>query len=144
MISVFLINIMVVAVAVMVHYEFLYRITLYIPKMKINHRYRIVFGVCGALIAHAFEIWIFAIAYYFMNKAEGWGRLTGNFNNSLMDCGYFSFTVFTTLGFGDIQPNGDMRYLTGIESLTGLVLITWTASFLYFEMQRHWGVVRNP
>ena len=130
---------MVVAVAVMVHYEFLYRLTLYIPKMKINHRYRIVFGVCGALIAHAFEIWIFSVAYYFMNRTDGWGHLSGNFNGSLMDCGYFSFTVFSTLGFGDIEPNGDLRYLTGIESLTGLVLITWTASFLYFEMQRHWG-----
>lgn len=139
MISVFLINTLVVAVSVMVHYEFLYRITLFIPKMKINHRYRIVFGVCGALIAHAFEIWIFAVAYYFMNRTDGWGHLSGSFDGSLMDCGYFSFTVFTTLGFGDIQPNGDLRYLTGIESLTGLVLITWTASFLYFEMQRHWG-----
>ena len=126
MISVFLINTMVVAVSVMVHYEFLYRITLFIPKMKISHRYRIVFGVCGSLIAHAFEIWIFAIAYYFMNKSDKWGHLSGSFDGSLMDCGYFSFTVFTTLGFGDIQPNGDLRYLTGIESLTGLVLITWT------------------
>jgi hypothetical protein len=24
--------------------------------------------------------------------------------------------------------------------LTGLVLITWTASFLFLEMQRHWTV----
>jgi hypothetical protein len=56
-----------------------------------------------------------------------------------MDCAYFSFTVFTTLGFGDIQPMGNIRYITGIEALTGLVLITWTASFLYYEMQRHWG-----
>jgi hypothetical protein len=29
--------------------------------------------------------------------------------------------------------------LTGLESLTGLVLITWTASFLYYEMQRYWN-----
>jgi len=143
MIYVFLINTMVVAISVVVHYEFLYRITLFIPKMEISHRYRIVFGVFGSLIAHALEIWIFAIAYYFMNRTDGWGHLDGNFNGSLMDCGYFSFTVFTTLGFGDIQPTGDLRYLTGIESLTGLVLITWTASFLYFEMQRHWGADKN-
>ncbi len=135
---VFLINILVVALVVMVHYEFLYRITLYIPKMPIKHRFRIVFGVFGALIAHAFEVWIFAIAYYFMNQSNGWGKLTGNFNGSLLDCGYFSFTVFSTVGFGDIEPIGHIRYLTGIESLTGLVLITWSASFLYFEMQRHW------
>jgi hypothetical protein len=55
-----------------------------------------------------------------------------------MDCVYFSFTVFSTVGFGDIEPTGNLRFLTGIESLTGLVLITWSASFLYFEMQRHW------
>lgn len=138
MVYVFLINSLVVAAVVMVHYEFLYRVTLYIPKMKIKHRLRIVFGVVGALVAHALEIWIFAIVYFFMNLADGWGHLTGNFDGSLMDCGYFSFTVFSTLGFGDIEPIGNLRYLTGVESLTGLVLITWSASFLFFEMQRHW------
>jgi hypothetical protein len=48
------------------------------------------------------------------------------------------FTTCITLGFGAIAPIGDLRYLTGIESLTVLVLITWTASFLYIEMQRYW------
>jgi len=51
---------------------------------------------------------------------------------------YFSFTVYTTVGFGDIYPQGELRFLTGIESLTGLVLITWTASFLYVKMTRYW------
>jgi hypothetical protein len=31
-----------------------------------------------------------------------------------------------------------LRHLTGIEALTGLVLITWSASFLFLEMQRYW------
>ena len=138
MFYVFLINCLVVATAVLVHYEFLFRLSSVIPKMQFKHRYKIVFGVFGALVAHAVEIWLFALAYYLMHKAEGWGELTGNFNGSLMDCVYFSFTVFSTVGFGDIVPIGDLRYLTGIESLTGLVLITWSASFLFFEMQRYW------
>ncbi|MEC4681791.1 MAG: two pore domain potassium channel family protein, partial [Nitrospirota bacterium] len=29
-----------------------------------------------------------------------------------------------------------IRFLTGIEALSGLVLITWTASFLYLQMQK--------
>jgi hypothetical protein len=74
-----------------------------------------------------------------MNKSQNWGTLEGNFDGSLWDCAYFSFTTFTTLGFGDIQPTGDLRFLTGLESLTGLVLITWTASFLYLEMTRYWN-----
>ncbi|MFT6625509.1 MAG: hypothetical protein ACJAZI_001597 [Cycloclasticus sp.] len=138
MISVFILNALVVAIAVIIHYEFLYRISLFIPKMKVRHRLRILFGVFAALIAHAIEIWVFALAFYFMHHAEGWGHLEGNFDGSLLDCSYLSFTTFTTLGFGDIQPFGDLRHLTGVESLTGLVLITWTASFLYYEMQRYW------
>ena len=138
MISVFILNSFVVFLVVMIHYELLFRASVYIPRMRIKHRFRIVFGVFIALTAHAIEIWIFALAYYFMNKTDGWGKLAGNFDGSLLDCGYFSFTTFTTLGFGDIEPTGHLRYLTGIEALTGLVLITWTASFLYFEMQRYW------
>ena len=139
MIITFLVNVLVVMIAVIIHYEFLYRISIFIPKMKIKHRYRIVFGVFGSLIAHVIEVWMFAASYFFIIKYEGWGELTGNFDDSFMDCVYFSFTVFTTVGFGDIEPVGDIRFLSGIESLTGLVLITWSASFLYFEMQRHWG-----
>ncbi|HEX5793272.1 MAG TPA: potassium channel family protein [Rheinheimera sp.] len=138
MFYVFLINCLVVATAVLVHYEFLVRLSSVIPKMQIKHRYKIVFDVFGALVAHMVEIWLFALAYYLMHNAEGWGELTGNFNGSLMDCVYFSSTVFSTVGFGDIVPMGDLRFLTGIESLTGLVLITWSASFLFFEMQRYW------
>ena len=136
---VFFVNTMLIAAVVLIHYEFLYRATLYIPKSKIKHRYRIVFGVFAALIAHAVEVWVFAVAYYEMHHANNWGQLSGSFGGSLMDCAYFSFTVFTTLGFGDIVANGDLRYTTGIESLTGLVLITWTASFLYLEMRSQWN-----
>lgn len=138
MFQVFLINSFIVAIAVFIHYELLYRVSTYIPKMVVKHRFRIVFGVFSSLIAHAIEIWIFAIAYYYLHHSSGWGELKGNFNGSIMDCAYFSFTTYTTLGFGDIEPLGNLRFLTGIESLTGLVLITWTASFLFFEMQRYW------
>ncbi|HQR99557.1 MULTISPECIES: potassium channel family protein [unclassified Polaromonas] len=139
MLTVVLANIAVVSIAVIIHYECLLRLTLLLARVKIRHRLRILLGVGGALLAHAVEVWVFAFAYYFIHHAETWGGLTGNFNGSLMDCVYFSFTTFTTLGFGDIQPTGDLRFLTGIESLTGLVLITWTASFLFVEMQKFWN-----
>lgn len=139
MVIVFIVNILVIALAVIIHYEFLYRITVLMPRLKIRHRFRIVLGVFLALTAHAAEVWVFAISFYLMNKSQNWGTLEGNFDGSLWDCAYFSFTTFTTLGFGDIQPTGDLRFLTGLESLTGLVLITWTASFLYLEMTRYWN-----
>lgn len=138
MFLVFLVNIAVVGLVVIVHYEFLYRLTTHLPRMHMKHRFRIVLGVFTALVAHAAEVWVFALVYYLKHHATGWGHFQGDFDGSLLDCVYFSFTTYTTLGFGDITPHGDLRYLTGIESLTGLVLITWTASFLYLEMQRYW------
>lgn len=138
MAAVFLVNISIIALAVLIHYEFLYRISTAILKMKIKHRFRIVFAVFGALVAHSIEIWLFSITYYLLQNYKEWGHLKGNFDGSLMDCVYFSYTTFTTLGFGDIEPHGHIRHLVGLESLTGLLLITWTASFLYYEMQRYW------
>lgn len=138
MITVILVNLFVIGVAVMIHYEFLHQVTLLMPRVRIPHRFRIVMGVFVALTAHAVEVWIFAVSFFLMHKAEGWGHLEGNFAGTLLDCVYFSFTTYTTLGTGDIVPHGDLRYLTGLESLTGLVLITWSASFLYLEMTRYW------
>ncbi len=136
---VFLINCLVIALAVIIHYEFLYRFTELMPRLAIRHRMRIVIGVFGALTAHAVEVWIFATSYYLMHHAKGWGYLEGNFDGDFLDFVYFSFTCYTTLGTGDIIPIGDIRFLTGLESLTGLVLVTWTASFLYLEMTRYWN-----
>jgi hypothetical protein len=45
---------------------------------------------------------------------------------------------FTTLGLGDLVPVGAVRFMTGTEALTGFVLIAWSASFTFVEMERFW------
>lgn len=143
MLIAFIINSVLVAMAVMIHYEMLYRLSRLMPSLRIKHRYRLVVGIFGALMAHITEIWMFAIGYYFLTHSISIGSLiafdSGESIHSLMDCVYYSFITYTTLGFGDIIPTGTLRFLTGLESLTGLVLITWTASFMYFEMQKYWN-----
>lgn len=131
-------NMMVVMFAVLIHYEFLYRITGLLPRMRIRQRLRIVAIVLITLTGHAVEVWMFAISYFFIHHGDGWGHLQGNFDGTLLDCVYFSFTTYTTLGMGDIEPIGKIRYLVGLEGLSGLVLVTWTASFIYLEMTRYW------
>lgn len=139
MILITLINTLIITTAVIVHYECLMRLNWLMPRLNIWHRFRMVFGVLGALVAHAIEVWIFALGYYLMNASKHLGQLTGNYDGSFMDSVYFSFTTFTTIGFGDITPIGPLKFLTGLEALTGLVLITWTASFLFIEMQKYWN-----
>lgn len=133
-----LLNGVLISLAVIIHYEMLYQFSHFMPRLRIRHRLSIVAGVFVALAAHVVEIWLFGVTYYFLDKAEGWGHLAGEYDGSLLDAVYYSFATFTTLGFGDITPEGELRYLTGLEALTGFVLITWTASFLYLQMTRYW------
>ena len=63
---------------------------------------------------------------------------------SWVDSFYFSVVAVTTVGFGDVYPVGPIRFMTGMEALTGLVMITWSASFTFLEMQRDWPAGRKP
>lgn len=119
-----LINIALVAVAVLIHFEFLTRMTNVLPKLNIRPRSIVLVGIFIALMAHSLEIILFGTAYYLMTMNSIMGYFTGAHSGSWFDCVYYSFTSYTTLGFGDIAPMGHIRFLTGLESLTGLVLIT--------------------
>ena len=136
--TIYFINSFIVASAVLIHYEMLLKLSTIIPGLRMWHRYRVLVGIFGALVAHVAEIWLFAFGYYFMILSDKFGTLKGNFSGDLLDCVYFSFVTYSSLGLGDIYPIGDLRFLTGLEVLTGLVLITWTASFMFLEMQKFW------
>jgi len=141
--TVFIFNGVVIGIAVLLHYEALYRLALLLPKLRIPPRFRVLVGVAGAFMAHVAEVWIFAVGYLLMLKWDAGSKLGGNFDGSLLDCSYFSFTNYTSLGFGDIEPFGHVRFLAGLEGLTGLILIAWTASFMYIEMQKFWLADRD-
>lgn len=140
MIKITLVNLVAVAIVVLIHYEALNLLAKIRVRSKAHHRLRILMDVFGVLLVHCFEIWIFACVYYGLMQFDGFGQLEllSGALITFADCVYYSFTTYTTLGYGDIVPLGGLRYLAGIESLTGLVLITWSASFLFLQMQRHW------
>ena len=71
MFTVTLINALVVMLVVVIHYECLLRLNDWLPRLKLWSRFRIVIGVFGALVAHALEVWCFALAYYLMANAKG-------------------------------------------------------------------------
>ncbi len=139
LVSIFAFNCVVVALTILIHFEVLFRMADTVPSLRIRPRLRVLLGMFGAFVAHVIEIWIFAAAYFILLRSGNFGSLAGNFDGSLIDCCYFSFTTYTSLGFGDVEPFGQMRFLTGLEALTGLMLITWTASFMFLQMQKFWG-----
>jgi len=139
MFFIIIINFIIISLVVMIHYEVLMMLSKILPHLKIKHRFRVAVGLIGALIAHMTEIWIFAFAFYFLIKQESFGRIIGADDASLLDCVYFSIVNYTSLGYGDLVPEGLLRYTAGLEALTGLVLIAMTASFMFVQIQKFWS-----
>ena len=134
------VNLLLVLVNIIIHYETLYLLANKLNVLRITHRYRVLYGVLVIFVTHTVEIIIFGLGYFAILALPNMGTMSGNASGipSLLDCIYFSFVTYTTVGYGDIFVHGYARYLTGVEALLGLILITWSASFLYIEMQKNW------
>jgi len=104
----------------------------------VSTRAKVLVALVGAMASHVLQIGTFALAYYLLRDKFGLGGFGGTFQDTPMSFLYFSSETYTTLGFGDIYPTGQLRLICGIESLIGLLMVSWTASFTYLEMRRYW------
>jgi hypothetical protein len=130
-------TIFVVAV-VLLHYEGLSLIGRTIKARAFHHRAKILVLIFSQLCLHVIAIWIFAAGAFLLTRWLGYGAILPVPSGGYLDYVYFSAITYTTVGFGDFVPSGPVRFLAGMEALTGFVLITWSASFTFLEMQRYW------
>jgi hypothetical protein len=129
----------VIALVIGLHYEVLRGCIRFLPSVSPRRRRRVVILIFVILLTHAVEIWLFAFGYYGLLSFDMFGAIAGSVAIvTLVDHAYFSGMVYTTVGFGDLVPTGPIRFMAGMEALTGLVMITWSASFTFLEMQRDW------
>jgi hypothetical protein len=128
----------IVVGCVLLHYEALAGLTGALKRIHIRPRPRIVVMILTLLLIHIVEIWIFGLGSYALTRVPAFGLLAAPHAVGLLDHVYYSAVCFTTLGLGDLTPIGNIRLLTGMESLTGFLLIGWSVSFTYLEMDRFW------
>ena len=121
--------------AVGLHYELLVLASHVVRVLSGSARAGVALAVALALAAHVIEVAVFGIGWLALTRA-GVVELSIP-SPTLADAIYFSGAVYTSLGFGDIVPVGDGRFLAVLEAVTGLVLIAWTASFTLYQMREH-------
>jgi hypothetical protein len=132
----------VIAAVIALHYEVLRGCIHFLPRLSHQRRRRVLLLILIILLTHTAAIWLFAFAYYLLLEHGGYGALAGASPAGLADYAYYSAMVYTTVGFGDVVPQGAIRFMSGLQALTGLVMITWSASFTFLEMQRDWPGAR--
>lgn len=127
------------------HYMVLQVLTRLLNRARMWSEHPVLLVTCTLFAVHLVQVLAFALGLAWLD-GMGQGRLVGAIIGGpgwLFDHFYFSLAAFTTLGLGDILPQGPIRLLAGLEPLCGMVLITWSASFIYLVMDRYSGGKRR-
>ncbi len=136
------VSVLLVVACVLLHYEVLRKISDWLDRLGQLHRTRVLVLILGLLATHIAEIWVYALGYGLLDDVAGFGSIekVGHLAtaNDWLDYIYFSFVTYTTVGYGDLLPTGPIRFIAATEALNGWVLLGWSASFTFLEMQRYW------
>ena len=98
---------------------------------------KVIVGLLGTIMAHVLEVGAFALSYCMLARFGEFGRIEGDISHALQDYFYYSIATYSTLGYGDLVPVGPLRVMSGVEALLGLVLVAWTASYLFIVMHEN-------
>jgi hypothetical protein len=136
------VSIVLVVICALLHYEVLRALSDWLDRMKRLHRTRVLVLILGLLATHICEIWVYAFGYGVLDGLAGFGSIAKvsvpSPSIDWLDYIYFSFVTYTTVGYGDLVPVGPIRFIAATEALNGWVLLGWSASFTFLEMQRFW------
>lgn len=135
---------LLVPLTTVLHYESLGLLTAVLPVLRMAGRAKLIIVVLAAFTAHALQIALYALALWALIHFASAGSLGVGPAPGLPDVLYFSAETYTSLGYGDLVPTGPLRVLAGVEALNGLLLIGWTASYLYVAMERFWDGPDGP
>ena len=134
------VTIVVVTICFIMHLAVMERLAraVYRRSAPLAHPVRLVLFTLFAV--HLVQVLLYAVVPSLLDSA-GVGTLAGDVDTGpgwFADHFYFSIASYTTLGIGDILPQGAIRILVGVEALNGLLLVAWSASFTYLVMEHHW------
>lgn len=121
-----------------VHFFMIQRVRQFVAVRTLGHGGRMLIGFYAAGLTHLFEAGLYAIGFW-LGRTLG----LGDFKSAegpigAMETYYFSLVNYTSLGLGDIYPTGHLRFLAGVESLNGFLLISCSAAMIFVLMSdRH-------
>jgi len=109
-------------------FRFLAGCVLNVPCRSPSRTYLLMIGI---FVIHLVEILLYACGFYVASSIFNLGYLEGEQAVGALGHFYASAVFYTSLGLGDVLPIGHLRFMAGVEALNGLLLIAWSASFLF-------------
>lgn len=130
-------------VSFLVHYEVMLLTSDRLIPWALRHaqgRRTVMLALMALMLGHIVEIWVYAGVLMLLSYFPAFGSYVGSIDGQFSDFLYFSAVNYTSLGYGDIHTTGSIRILAVSETLAGLLMIAWSASFTYLKMEQVWQV----
>lgn len=101
------------------------------PNQK-RHRYLgLLSTFWGLALLHLAEIGFAAVVLSVLLSHPDYGTLSNGPGSSAADYLYFAGVSYATLGYTQLEAEGAIRLFVMLLSLSGFMLITWSATFIY-------------
>lgn len=135
-------TVIVVLTCTVFHYEAISRLDRFARARSWANHATLVCVLSLLMLIHVLEIVLYAGAYGFADVI-GIGGLRGP--SGLTPAEYFIFAAetYSSLGSTDVTPEGEIRLMSSLSSLFGILSLTWSASFLFSLVER-WRVSDSP
>lgn len=125
------------------HYFIMSYLLRHLPCSGWPRGLQLVLGLYGVGAAHLAEAGMYAVGFL-TGRSLGLGGFQGTSDPmTFMEVYYFSIVNFTSLGLGDIYPTGHLRFIAGVESLSGFLLISCSATFVYLLVSGNYEPSQN-
>lgn len=138
MVTVILISIVLVLLTLCLHQASFVWLARTIPIGARSTHPGLYLLMLGVFAVHVVEILSYALGFYVAINIFELGSLEGARASGVLGHFYASAVFYTSLGFGDVLPNGHLRFIVSIEALNGLLLIAWSAAFIFTVMGKSW------
>ena len=116
-----------IAVSVLIHFETLN----FLDRRELHGRPGLLIAFGTLIGVHLLEVGLFGTAFYGATKWAQIGSFAGERSMSFMDYYYYAAETYSSLGYGDIYPVGEVRLLASVTPLIGILLLGWSSSFLF-------------
>jgi len=127
----FLILVTTIIASVLMHFEALQ----ILARRPLHGRLGLVGAVLALLAAHLLEVGLFGTAFYGATKWLGIGSFAGEHGMTAIDYYYYAAETYSSLGYGDIYPVGEIRLMASVTPIVGILLLGWSSTFLYSNLK---------
>lgn len=123
-----------IAASTAIHYGALRFVSQFVTPYR-HPGHCLAVAVAVIVLVHTFEALLYAAGFWVAVHDLQIGDLVAFACSDgktlvFMDYFYFSLVNFTTLGRGDLMPDGHLRFMTAMEAFQGFLLITVSGTFV--------------